>query len=783
MRIPDCHRFSLTTRRWTFGFFLSPLNLVPWLFIGRSTVKNRALVVPGVSGVARNKGEKTSMDHLPGKIRSMVSTPTRTINYTRRKTVSIICLVLIYTVLGCGGGGGPSSTNIPPVADAGEGRVVNAGEAVILNGSASIDPDGQIVSYQWVPIDTMPVELTGADTVSPSFVAPVTDNRTILVFRLIIQDNSGAQSSATVTITVNIPPTADAGPDQFAYGDSPVDLNGTAEDGDGLIISHLWEQTAGTEVVLSGATAPTLSFIAPSTTGTLTFRYTATDNEGAQNFAIVSVHVSQVLYSDSFDFSSSLLDWRVIDNSGKPSSWSVNSGGLYQQNNVDVDAFIESYHTGTFAYLHDTVFPPRAAFRFSVDITPRTNSNGLRQGNDIGIMFPYAAVDDYYRLTMNARYGFTRFEKRQGTGFITLAVNSIGYLDDEQINITVEVNGDTIVILIDGEPLFAESNLEISPGTVALYCQDEAIFDNVVIAENSLQPMVAISSPLAYSVGLNPVLAAEAVVLNQPAGGSVLFSLDGGIEIESTPSDNRYSAQFLGVGQGEHEIAAILKAADNAELNRDINSAVGVVGRYIIAVGDSITNGFGDENPFNNNSLDGRIVARQGFAAQLNDLLTHATGLPHIVFNEGIGGDRSEHLDVDRIDSILERHPGADTMLLLIGTNDVWANIPVNDFAMHVSNIVNVARFEVNQVSIARILPFYNAQQEILNSRVAIFNQRIDQIVAEDLSANFFLGPDFYQLFEGQSTVLYGLDGVHPNDAGYQAMAGAWRDSLVSHEP
>jgi hypothetical protein len=60
------------------------------------------------------------------------------------------------------------------------------------------------------------------------------------------------------------------------------------------------------------------------------------------------------------------------------------------------------------------------------------------------------------------------------------------------------------MVFIDDEPVFAESNPSDLTGTVALYCQDKVSFDNVVIAENSLQPMVAVSSPLAYTVALGP---------------------------------------------------------------------------------------------------------------------------------------------------------------------------------------------------------------------------------------------------------------------------------------
>ena len=211
---------------------------------------------------------------------------------------------------------------------------------------------------------------------------------------------------------------------------------------------------------------------------------------------------------------------------------------------------------------------------------------------------------------------------------------------------------------------------------MALYCQDRARFDNVLITENPLQPMVAISSPLAYSVtpGNLVNLTVTAVVLNKPAGGSVAFSLDGGSEITVAGSGNFYSRVFPGVSNGNHDVAAIVRYADGTEAGSDTNSMVGTGGDYYVTVGDSITNGEGDDNASNNDSADGRIVAIQGYQARLADLLTTATGRPQIVFNEGIPGETSSDLDL-RIDSILDRHPGANKVLMMIGTNDSGGSV------------------------------------------------------------------------------------------------------------
>jgi lysophospholipase L1-like esterase len=721
--------------------------------------------------------------------------PIRPLPSKRHRIISIICLVMIWSIVGCGGSGNDkAAVNTFPRVDAGADRIVNQGETVILSGSAVNYPDGRIAGYLWEQTAGPPVILMGADTVSANFIAPQTANREVLIFRFTVQDQDGAQASDSVTLTVNAAPTASAGPGQFAYGASPVYLYGSADDSDGVIISHRWEQYAGTEVALSGVTTPTLSFVAPAQTGTLAFRYTVVDNEGAVASAAVAVHVSRILFADPFDEQTWESKWGVVDDSGSPSSWSVIAGELYQQNSVHDNTLIESYHTGTFAYLRNSAFAGSSAYRLSVDITPRINLNGNPDGHDIGIMFAYAAVDDYYRVSMNARYGFTRLEKRQGADFKTVAVNSVGYVDNDTLRLTVEVDRDTIVIMINGEPVFAESNLVISPGTVALYCQDRASFANVVIAENAPQPVVAISSPLAHSVTVAPrdglTVSATAVVLNKPIGGHVSFSLEEGSEFASSISGNRHSAS-IGVTDGDHLLSAILKDADGNELHRDINDAVGIGGNYVITVGDSITNGIGDENPYNNDSLDGRMVSRQGFQARLADRLTAVSGLPQIVFNEGIPRDRAFHLDEMRIESILERHPGANKMLLLIGTNDAVSNTDPEKFWGAVRRIVDAALVNgIDQVFVASILPFFNAEplygvsSEELNRRVRLLNARIQEIVtAPDLSGNLFAGPDFYTLFAQHARDFYSSDGFHPNDAGYAAMADAWLDILVAHEP
>jgi hypothetical protein len=80
--------------------------------------------------------------------------------------------------------------------------VVSRGSLVTLDGTGSSAQNGAtIVSYSWVQTSGITASLSGANTVTPTFVAPT--NSTILVFSLTVTDSNGAVSSpSTVTVTV-----------------------------------------------------------------------------------------------------------------------------------------------------------------------------------------------------------------------------------------------------------------------------------------------------------------------------------------------------------------------------------------------------------------------------------------------------------------------------------------------------------------------------------------------------------------------------------------------------
>lgn len=91
--------------------------------------------------------------------------------------------------------------NQPPVARAGNDQTVMTGVAVMLDGTGSTDPDGQVASYQWDFGD-------GAEATTPR-VSHTYNRAGMFTARLTVSDDKGATGMDDVTITVMAPPTFD----------------------------------------------------------------------------------------------------------------------------------------------------------------------------------------------------------------------------------------------------------------------------------------------------------------------------------------------------------------------------------------------------------------------------------------------------------------------------------------------------------------------------------------------------------------------------------------------
>jgi MYXO-CTERM domain-containing protein len=199
-------------------------------------------------------------------------------------------------IAGSGGGGGGGG-NTPPVADAGADQNVFEGATVVLSGSSSSDPDGDPLTYSWTQTAGAAMTLSGANTVSASFVAPTVGAVRTYTFQLTVDDGNGGSDADSITVTVtpsNYPPIANAGPDQGALLGAVVMLDGSgSSDPDNDPITFSWTQLSGPAVGLSNPASATPSFTAPSADSKLVFRLTVTDTSGLSRTDNVTVHVNQ----------------------------------------------------------------------------------------------------------------------------------------------------------------------------------------------------------------------------------------------------------------------------------------------------------------------------------------------------------------------------------------------------------------------------------------------------------------------------------------------------------
>jgi PKD repeat protein len=152
--------------------------------------------------------------------------------------------------------------NVLPIADAGDDSVSISLNYLVLDGSASYDPDGQIVSYEWELIEG-PQGWTPdswndrkSDQFPTNFLFIGSDGPGDYRVRLTVTDNRGGTASDDLIISVpsiqvtGELPSANAGRDRmdsryYFSHDNPRRLGGSGTDPDGEIVAYHWQQIKG----------------------------------------------------------------------------------------------------------------------------------------------------------------------------------------------------------------------------------------------------------------------------------------------------------------------------------------------------------------------------------------------------------------------------------------------------------------------------------------------------------------------------------------------------------
>lgn len=181
---------------------------------------------------------------------------------------------------------------------------------------------------------------------------------------------------------------------------------------------------------------------------------------------------------------------------------------------------------------------------------------------------------------------------------------------------------------------------------------------------------------------------------------------------------------------------------------------------YYVAFGDSITEGTGD----------GVMGDGHGFPIELQRVLLDNLVTTQVVFNEGFGGLKTQEA-TSLVSEVLQRHPRAQYVAVMIGTNDaLQGTINEGQYGTYVDSILDSIRSAGKQPFIAR-LPHATSSA---NARIDAYNQAIDDLLKEPANSDIYVIPPDFQCYFDANPELINPDHIHPTGVGYKAMAQLW---------
>lgn len=183
------------------------------------------------------------------------------------------------------------------------------------------------------------------------------------------------------------------------------------------------------------------------------------------------------------DFSEgSLGGWMIIDEGtvGGPSIWTVPMGKLDQSSEIfGPTSGITSGRKGTLAIWSD---PDALAWQnYILNATLHT-----RDSDGMGVVFRYSDTNNYYKLEMDQRAGFTKLFVISNGVERTLAEEPVGFELNTDCVVRVELSDTGIQAMVDGQTRFGGtvSDRTLRAGTIGLYCWRNAgaTFDDIEVS-------------------------------------------------------------------------------------------------------------------------------------------------------------------------------------------------------------------------------------------------------------------------------------------------------------
>ncbi|WP_049490762.1 SGNH/GDSL hydrolase family protein [Streptococcus oralis] len=164
--------------------------------------------------------------------------------------------------------------------------------------------------------------------------------------------------------------------------------------------------------------------------------------------------------------------------------------------------------------------------------------------------------------------------------------------------------------------------------------------------------------------------------------------------------------------------------------------------------------------------------------------LQELLGTVKTIVNRGIRGYQTRLL-LENLDAHLYGD-AVDQIVLLIGTNDIGKDIPMNESLDNLERVIqSIAReFPLSQIKLLSILPVNEGEkykQTVYirtNEKIREWNQAYEALASAYMQVDFVPIYDSLIDTEGQLQSAYTTDGLHLSIAGYQALSEALKGVL-----
>ena len=159
-------------------------------------------------------------------------------------------------------------------------------------------------------------------------------------------------------------------------------------------------------------------------------------------------------------------------------------------------------------------------------------------------------------------------------------------------------------------------------------------------------------------------------------------------------------------------------------------------------------------------------------------------GTAKTIVNRGIRGYQTKLL-LENLDAHLYGD-AVDQIVLLIGTNDIGKDIPINEALDNLERVIqSIARdYPLSQIKLLSILPVNEGEEYKqtvyirTNEKIREWNQAYEALATAYMQVDFLPIYDSLTDSEGQLQSTYTTDGLHLSVAGYQALSDALKTYL-----